>query len=75
MRYSSAKIVAGTPLIEIADDRSGGGDRDLKEGLRELVDQLAALGGRLEIDSPPGVRPCVSARYRCGRPLKAGFCS
>jgi len=49
-------------LVEIADDGSGGADPDSGTGLRGLADRAAALGGRLEVESPPGVGTRVTAR-------------
>jgi signal transduction histidine kinase len=40
--------------VEIADDGVGGADPRRGSGLRGLIDRVAALDGRLEIDSPPG---------------------
>jgi|Tabmets5t2r1_1033131.scaffolds.fasta_scaffold02438_2 signal transduction histidine kinase len=40
--------------IEVRDDGSGGADTGHGSGLRGLADRLEALGGRLELDSPPG---------------------
>lgn len=39
---------------EVADDGIGGADADDGTGLRGLGDRVTALGGRLEVDSPPG---------------------
>jgi PAS domain S-box-containing protein len=59
--------VAGRDLvIAIRDDGIGGVDPARGSGLRGMADRLAAVDGRLEIDSPPaagttvrGVIPCV----------------
>jgi signal transduction histidine kinase len=40
--------------IEVRDDGSGGADPGHGSGLRGLADRLEALGGRLELHSPPG---------------------
>ena len=40
--------------IEVRDDGTGGADIGHGSGLRGLADRLEALGGRLELDSPPG---------------------
>ncbi len=39
---------------EVADDGVGGADPSRGSGLRGLADRVAALDGRLSIDSPPG---------------------
>jgi signal transduction histidine kinase len=54
--------VADALLVEIVDDGSGGADPASGTGLRGLADRVDALGGRLEVDSPPGAGTCVSAR-------------
>jgi signal transduction histidine kinase len=40
--------------IEVRDDGTGGADTGRGSGLRGLADRLEALGGWLELDSPPG---------------------
>ena len=40
--------------MEVSDDGVGGADPASGSGLRGLADRVAALGGRLEIHSPPG---------------------
>jgi signal transduction histidine kinase len=44
----------GRLLIEVRDDGVGGADVHAGSGLRGLADRVEALGGSLEIDSPPG---------------------
>jgi signal transduction histidine kinase len=44
----------GAVRLEVADDGAGGADPARGSGLRGLADRLEALGGRLEVDSPPG---------------------
>jgi signal transduction histidine kinase len=39
--------------VEIADDGIGGADPDAGTGLRDLVDRIEALGGRIAVTSPP----------------------
>ena len=41
-------------VVEVADDGIGGVSIEGSSGLRGLADRVAALGGRLAIDSPPG---------------------
>jgi signal transduction histidine kinase len=48
-------------LIEIADDGVGGADHRTGSGLIGLGDRVAALGGRLYVDSPPGHGTTVRA--------------
>jgi signal transduction histidine kinase len=58
---------AGALVVEIADDGSGGADAAAGTGLRGLHDRIDALGGTLEVDSPPG----AGTRVRAGLPLAA----
>jgi signal transduction histidine kinase len=47
--------------VTIADDGTGGADPANGSGLRGLVDRVTAVGGRLEVSSPPaeGTRLCA----------------
>jgi len=47
--------------IAIADDGAGGADAARGSGLRGLADRVAALDGRLLVDSPPGAGTVVTA--------------
>ncbi len=49
----SAFVKDGTLRVEIRDDGIGGADPD-GQGLVGIGDRVTALGGRLDIDSPPG---------------------
>jgi signal transduction histidine kinase len=52
----------GTQLVvEVADDGAGGADRAAGSGLRGLSDRIEALGGRLELSSPPGAGTALRA--------------
>jgi signal transduction histidine kinase len=48
-------------VVEISDDGIGGADMDRGTGLRGLTDRLAAIEGRLEVDSEPGRGTTVRA--------------
>jgi signal transduction histidine kinase len=68
-KYADAEAVqvrvargADALLVEIVDDGSGGADPAAGTGLRGLADRVDALGGRLEVESPPGAGTRVSAR-------------
>jgi signal transduction histidine kinase len=68
-KYAGAKAVTvrvaaegGAALVEIVDDGAGGADPAAGTGLRGLADRIDALGGRLEIRSPPGAGTRISAR-------------
>jgi PAS domain S-box-containing protein len=51
----------GDVAIAIRDDGRGGASLDAGSGLRGLVDRVGALGGRLELESPPGRGTTVRA--------------
>jgi PAS domain S-box-containing protein len=51
----------GFALVEVRDDGVGGAEVDAGSGLRGLADRLAALDGRLEIDSSRGAGTVVRA--------------
>ncbi len=52
----------------IADDGVGGAEATVGSGLAGLVDRIDALGGRLELDSPPGRGTRISVVLPLGRP-------
>ncbi len=67
-KYAQATVVRvtigredGRALIEVADDGVGGADPVGGSGLRGLADRVEALGGNLEIDSPPGLGTTLRA--------------
>jgi PAS domain S-box-containing protein len=47
--------------VAIRDDGRGGASLDAGSGLRGLVDRLGAVGGRLDVESPPGAGTTVRA--------------
>jgi len=53
---------AGSLLVTIADDGIGGADLERGSGLRGLADRVEAVGGVLEVTSPPGAGTRLSAR-------------
>ncbi len=53
--------VNGGVIIDVADDGVGGADPAAGTGLAGLADRVAALGGRLVVDSPPGGGTVVRA--------------
>jgi signal transduction histidine kinase len=72
-KYASAHNVVvsvdridGVARIEIADDGAGGADPTQGTGLRGLADRLALLGGKLDVDSPPGAGTRVRAEIPVG---------
>jgi signal transduction histidine kinase len=48
-------------VVEISDDGVGGADPAAGSGLRGLLDRVSALGGTLEVESPPGDGTTVRA--------------
>jgi signal transduction histidine kinase len=69
VKYAQASTVEvevrcanGDVLVEVADDGVGGADVTAGSGLRGLEDRLAAVAGRLVIDSPPGDGTRLRAR-------------
>jgi signal transduction histidine kinase len=68
-RYAHASSVrldvsldSGHVVVVIADDGVGGVDPSAGSGLRGLQDRVAALGGTLTIESPPGAGTLLQAR-------------
>ncbi|MGU9504987.1 sensor histidine kinase, partial [Bacillus paralicheniformis] len=60
-KYASASAaevtvhrVNGEVVIDVADDGIGGADPAAGSGLAGLADRVTALGGRLDVSSPPG---------------------
>jgi PAS domain S-box-containing protein len=52
--------------VDIEDDGRGGADRERGSGLHGLADRLGAVGGTLEVVSPPGDGTRVRARVPLG---------
>ena len=52
--------------VEVADNGVGGADGSRGSGIRGLQDRVAALGGRVTIDSPPGQGTLVVAEIPLG---------
>jgi signal transduction histidine kinase len=61
----SARRLDGELVVEVGDDGVGGADPD-GSGLRGLADRVAAVDGRLRIDSPPGHGTHLTAELPCG---------
>jgi signal transduction histidine kinase len=71
-KYSEAGSVTvrarredGGPVVEVCDDGVGGADPAAGSGLRGLADRVAALDGRLRVESPPGGGTLVLAEIPC----------
>ena len=48
------EVAGGVLSVSVADDGIGGADPAHGSGLRGLVDRVHAVGGRLQVSSPPG---------------------
>ena len=71
-RHAQAEVVdvtvsltPGRLTVEISDDGVGGADCRAGSGLQGLADRLAALGARLEIESPPGRGTTIRTVLAC----------
>lgn len=68
-RASAARVSVaradGELLVTVSDDGIGGANRAAGSGLRGLTDRVEALGGRLDVRSPPGSGTTVRARLPC----------
>ena len=56
-----------TVVLHVGDNGAGGADPSLGTGLRGLADRVEALGGRLELHSPPGQGTLLTASIPCER--------
>jgi PAS domain S-box-containing protein len=56
----------GLLRVEVRDDGRGGAEPAAGSGLRGLADRVAALDGRLEVESPPGAGTLLRAELPCG---------
>jgi PAS domain S-box-containing protein len=51
-----------TVEVTVADDGRGGADLAAGTGIRGLADRVESLGGRLDVESPPGAGTTICAR-------------
>ena len=56
------RIEGGWAVVEVRDDGIGGADASAGSGLRGLADRVSALGGWVELESPPGEGTTIRAR-------------
>jgi signal transduction histidine kinase len=56
----------GSLVVEVTDDGVGGADPEAGSGLRGLLDRVSAVGGRLDVTSPPGGGTVVRVTLPCG---------
>ena len=59
------RTLPGRLVVTVSDDGTGGATLDGGSGLRGLSDRVAASGGGLRIDSPPGTGTCLEADIPC----------
>ena len=55
-------------LLSVRDDGEGGADATRGSGLTGLRDRIEALGGRIKIESPPGVGTLIEAEIPIAGP-------
>jgi len=63
--HISASRLNGHLVVEVSDDGVGGAEPVNGSGLVGLADRVAALGGQLIVDSPPGQGTRIVARLPC----------
>jgi len=69
------RVEGGSAIVEVRDDGVGGADPSAGSGLRGLADRVNALGGNLEIESPPGEGTTISARIALTGASSPAVCS
>ena len=57
----NVQVAADSVIVEIRDDGVGGADPSAGTGLRGLADRVGALGGELDVTSPPGMGTALTA--------------
>jgi signal transduction histidine kinase len=65
VRVSVAQM-NGAARVEVSDDGIGGADPAAGSGLRGLADRIAALNGKLEVESEPGRGTTIRAEIPLG---------
>jgi signal transduction histidine kinase len=60
------RSTGGVLLVIVADDGIGGASLERGSGLRGLADRVQAIGGELDVSSPPG----EGTRLRAKLPAK-----
>lgn len=61
----AARVSDGTLILVVSDDGVGGADPSRGSGMRGLSDRVAALGGRLRVESEPGGGTRLTAEIPC----------
>jgi signal transduction histidine kinase len=52
-------------VVTVGDDGIGGAHASRGSGLEGMADRVEALGGRIDIDSPPGQGTQLTAQIPC----------
>jgi signal transduction histidine kinase len=63
--FVEAERMNGNLVLSISDDGKGGASPETGSGLAGLADRVAALGGRLDLQSPKGSGTCIRAELPC----------
>jgi signal transduction histidine kinase len=61
------RVADAAATVEVRDNGLGDADTSAGTGLRGLADRVSALGGRLEIESPPGTGTTFRAQIPVAR--------
>src|SRR5215210_6075962 len=66
--HATVRVLRAAEHVEVTvtDDGVGGADQRAGSGLRGLADRVEALGGQLEVRSPPGGGTTMAARIPLG---------
>ena len=59
-------VLDGRLTVSVSDDGCGGADISDGTGLQGLADRIEALGGTVDVISPPGVGTTIEATVPCG---------
>ncbi len=66
-----AHVVDEELLLVVRDNGTGGASLDAGTGMLGIADRVDAVGGTLELESPPGAGTTLTARIPLGGPLSA----
>lgn len=61
--------------LQVRDDGAGGARVEGSSGLLGLQDRASAVGGELEVESPPGSGTVVVAKLPVAQPARDGIVS
>ena len=66
-----AHVVDGELALVVRDNGNGGASLEAGTGMLGISDRVEAVGGTLELESPPGAGTTLSMRIPLGVPLAA----